>query len=80
MCMDRVQHLAGSRHDHAQIVDQPSDLVDGEASMDGNAVQTSTDGMKSAASPSSTVGTSKNILDVEKGATTSVESPEYRYV
>lgn len=80
MGMDHVQHLAGSRHDHAQIVDQPSDLLDGEASIDDNAVQISADGTKNSASPSSTVGTSKNILDVEKGATTSVESPEYRYV
>ncbi|KAF7422811.1 hypothetical protein PC9H_010970 [Pleurotus ostreatus] len=75
--MDHVPHLAGSWHGHAQIVDQPSDLVDGEASID---VQISSDGTKNSASPSSTVGTSKNILDVEKGATTSVESTEYRYI
>ncbi|KAF4576949.1 hypothetical protein EYR36_004933 [Pleurotus pulmonarius] len=78
--MDHIQqHLAGLRHDHGQIVDQPSDLVDGETSVqDDNAVQIFADGMKSAGS--STVGTSKNILDIEKGATTSVESPEYQYI
>ncbi|KAF7422812.1 hypothetical protein PC9H_010971 [Pleurotus ostreatus] len=79
--MDHVPHLAGLRH-HAQVVDQPSDSVEGEASIDDNTVQVqiSADGTKSAASPSSTVGTSKDILDVEKGATVSVEHPGYRYI